>query len=1220
MRKALTYVEIDVPLFIAEQRAVNVESDYAKRGGGLTGAVDGKQLTFVGWIYIASGSSGRLIAGVSTLGGTTGLTRVALDANNSVFLIGNNAAATVICDIRSSPLTSDVWHHVMISVDLSDTGKRHIYIDGVSNLAVITTYTNDTLDLTIADWGVLNYPGGGVGTQFSGGAADFWFDDSYIDFSLLANREKFLRNGQPTLLGFTGERPTGSSPLIFMSGEEDVWHMNVGTGGGFTLTGEFGSGYYFALNFEETFRFALPADYLPHFDIDAISCMTSVDYTPAKISLGENLGIRASVTASFKDFLHVFGEDTYEQGTFWSKWRGRYGIKLRGRNFRLIRGFLGETLESMDTRHYVIENTAGPSINGAFTIEAKDIVKLADEDRAQAPVVSNGTLAGSISNSATSLTLSPQGVGHLEYPESGYLSIGGTEVVAFVRPDGDDIDTLLLCHYDGVDESTTAADFDSDGIFYTRVATRFGNVKIDSAQSVFGGTAAFFDGTGDAITYSDSDDWRFTDFTIDARIRITSLAATRTIACQGTGSDRWQFRVETNGSLTFFEIAGGVTTISVGSAAGLILVNTWYHVAITRSGNIFRLLINGVVVATLSSAFVMMANFAAALAVGAQSDGTSEPFIGWIDEIRISKIARWVANFTVPSIAYRSGDSVDITRGQFGSVAQGHNSGDRVQLAIRYSGNDPADIIRDLMVNYAGVPSSYIELAEWQAETAANLAVIYAATITEPTSVRLLINELIEQAALAVWWDERALKVRLIVLREIATDTDTFDETRILAGSLSVTENPLKRISQQWTFYGQRDPTEGVDDDRNYRAGLASTDLIKQSEYGTPEIRQTRARWIETETAATRLNSIKLSRYRDPPRTFGFDLMIGEQVTAAAGYLLEWWGNRSMFGSAIAAKIQVTQVKIMPDRIHIEAEEMLASGVIVLVNVVFLTTTGSLLQWEVDAGWNDADNSVETIGGAGAGGNGGTNGGAGGGGGAYSSVSNLNLTPLALVDYRVGTGGASAGVSGTDTWFNGASIGASSVGAKGGTGAGSVSSIGIGGQAASGVGATKFSGGNGGPGANRGESRAGSGGGGAAAGPHGNGGNGGGSTGTSIDSGSGGGGADGGDNGVTQGSGGNNRFNFGGGTGANSAGDEGGGGSGGGSNSSSGGPGGNGEQLWTQTVAPITSAGPGGGGGGAGNGYSGGDGGLYGGAGGGESDGTAGIGRQGIIVITWRGL
>src|SRR5688572_27869032 len=172
---------------------------------------------------------------------------------------------------------------------------------------------------------------------------------------------------------------------------------------------------------EETFRFALPADYLPN-TIDCIPSIDSVSFTPARISLGQDLGIRADLSVTFKDHRHIFGSEPFAQGTFWSKWRGRYGLKLRGRNIRLIRGVLGQTLEQMETRHYVVESTEGPTPTGGYTIKAKDILKFADDDRAQAPVISNGNLAGSINNSTTAITLSPTGIGDVEYPASGFAS------------------------------------------------------------------------------------------------------------------------------------------------------------------------------------------------------------------------------------------------------------------------------------------------------------------------------------------------------------------------------------------------------------------------------------------------------------------------------------------------------------------------------------------------------------------------------------------------------------------------------------------------------------------------------------------------------------------------------------------------------------------------------------------------------------------------------
>src|SRR5262249_4787134 len=159
----------------------------------------------------------------------------------------------------------------------------------------------------------------------------------------------------------------------------------------------------------------------------------SISFTPATLSLGENLGQRASLKIAFNDHKHVFAGEPYAQGSFWGKWRGRHGTRLRGRALRLIRGFVGQTIDQMETRHYVIETTDGPTLDAVYTIEAKDVLKLADDDRSQAPALSTGTLAGSIDAVTTTAALSPSGIGNLDYPASGYVCIGGKEICAFTR-------------------------------------------------------------------------------------------------------------------------------------------------------------------------------------------------------------------------------------------------------------------------------------------------------------------------------------------------------------------------------------------------------------------------------------------------------------------------------------------------------------------------------------------------------------------------------------------------------------------------------------------------------------------------------------------------------------------------------------------------------------------------------------------------------------------
>lgn len=168
----------------------------------------------------------------------------------------------------------------------------------------------------------------------------------------------------------------------------------------------------------------------------------------------------------------------------------------------------------------------------------------------------------------------------------------------------------------------------------------------------------------------------------------------------------------------------------------------------------------------------------------------------------------------------------------------------------------------------------------------------------------------------------------------------------------------------------------------------------------------------------------------------------------------------------------------------------------VLAQQFVTSPTGSNQTLKSDQTWNNANNSVECVGASGGGASqtsGSSTTGGGGSAGAYASVSNYNFASPGFTTVTVnvgsaGTGGPTtgngvAGTAGTATWFNGANLAASTVGADlGGAGQPNGAGSGSGGQIANCKGTVKSSGGTGAIG---GASAAGGGGG--AGGPHGNG-------------------------------------------------------------------------------------------------------------------------------------
>ena len=114
---------------------------------------------------------------------------------------------------------------------------------------------------------------------------------------------------------------------------------------------------------------------------------------------------------------------------------------------------------------------------------------------------------------------------------------------------------------------------------------------------------------------------------------------------------------QSNPYLRFLSLnSGGTVVIDVpGAGSSGWSANTWYYVAVTRSGNTFKLFRDGVQNgATVTNAGSCPATASTgALYVGAEVGGGFANWNGYIDDLRITKgYARYTSNFTPPTTAF----------------------------------------------------------------------------------------------------------------------------------------------------------------------------------------------------------------------------------------------------------------------------------------------------------------------------------------------------------------------------------------------------------------------------------------------------------------------------------------------------------------------------------------------------------------------------------------
>jgi hypothetical protein len=204
---------------------------------GPTGLANGKQVTFSTWVKFSADNSFEAIA---VFASSVGATRFAVFRNNSnqFYIYGQSAVpADVLYLVGTTSVTiSSGWVHLYICVDLADTAKRKMYINGVAETLTVNTYSDVALGLVGASFKYRIGADGVVANLLSGAVTELWFDDSYLD-----DTTKFASGGKPISLGSDGSLPTGSSPVFYLKGSGDGFNVNSGTGGDFTLTGSLGT-------------------------------------------------------------------------------------------------------------------------------------------------------------------------------------------------------------------------------------------------------------------------------------------------------------------------------------------------------------------------------------------------------------------------------------------------------------------------------------------------------------------------------------------------------------------------------------------------------------------------------------------------------------------------------------------------------------------------------------------------------------------------------------------------------------------------------------------------------------------------------------------------------------------------------------------------------------------------------------------------------------------
>ena len=222
-----------------------------------------------------------------------------------------------------------------------------------------------------------------------------------------------------------------------------------------------------------------------------------------------------------------------------------------------------------------------------------------------------------------------------------YLGAFGTTVGDVYFPQ-----TELLLPFDGANGATTTSDLSDNN----HPVTFAGNAQILTAQSKFGGSSCYFDGTGDYLTMPSNAAFAFAgDFTVECWVRRTAT---------GNYPYLWDFRAggaQAEQSSVYLNHADSYKphyyvdgAVRINSTAGLA-VDTWYHFAIVRSSGTTTMYVDGSSAGSFSDSFTYPAG---PLRIGDYGNN-GYGLTGYVDDFRITNgIARYTSSFTPPTTAH----------------------------------------------------------------------------------------------------------------------------------------------------------------------------------------------------------------------------------------------------------------------------------------------------------------------------------------------------------------------------------------------------------------------------------------------------------------------------------------------------------------------------------------------------------------------------------------
>ena len=205
-----------------------LDANKLNRTSAMTNVSAGKTFTVSAWVFIPNTSTYGELFYIDT----GSQTRFELGFGNYISIAARNSSNTKFLDVYTPsnvPITPGKWNHILVSMDLTNTSNRHVYVNDSSVSMTYDGYGNENILFNESKVSIFGQDGN-MNLLF-GYLSNFYFDQTYRNLGTTSNRRLFYAaDGTPA----TGQ--ASLNPVIYYK-FDTLSTTNAGSGGDFTWSG-----------------------------------------------------------------------------------------------------------------------------------------------------------------------------------------------------------------------------------------------------------------------------------------------------------------------------------------------------------------------------------------------------------------------------------------------------------------------------------------------------------------------------------------------------------------------------------------------------------------------------------------------------------------------------------------------------------------------------------------------------------------------------------------------------------------------------------------------------------------------------------------------------------------------------------------------------------------------------------------------------------------------